>query len=110
MADLATANAGHTADFANGERREVVVQHEATLLLAFVAFETLHVVGGAEGCADESLGFAAGKERGAVDSGENADFDAEVADLVEGAVVRTDALLENLLTGRCSRGEAHSTC
>ncbi len=51
VADLATAYAGHTSNFTNGERREVIVQHELPLLLAFVAFHALRVVGGAERCA-----------------------------------------------------------
>ena len=97
MADLATADAGHTSNFANGERREVVVQHEAALLLAFVALHALRVVGGAERGGDERLGFAAGEERRAVHAGEHAGLDGDLADLVEGAVVGADAVVEYLL-------------
>ena len=97
MADLATADAGHTSNFANGERREVIVQHELPLLFAFVAFHALSVVGGAESCRDQRLGFAAGKECGAVHAGEDAGLDRDRADLVEGAVIGADAVVENLL-------------
>ncbi len=97
MADLAAADAGHAADFTDGERREVVVEHEAALLLAFVGFHALGVVGGAEGGGDEGLGFAAGEEGGAVDAGEDADLDGDGADLIEGAVVGADAVVEDLV-------------
>ena len=97
MADLATADAGHTSNFANGERREVIVQHEAALLLALVALHALRVVGGAERSGDECLGFAAGEERRAVHAGEDAGLDGDLADLVEGAVIGADAVVEDLL-------------
>ena len=97
VADLATADAGHTSNFTNGERREVVVQHEVTLLLAFVALHALRVVGGAERRGDQRLGFAAGEERRTVHAGQHAGLDRDLANLVEGAVVGTDAVVEYLL-------------
>ena len=97
VADLAAADAGHTSNFTNGERREVIVQHEAALLLALVALHALCVVGGAERGGDERLGFAAGEERGAVHAGEDAGLDRDLADLVEGAVIGADAVVENLV-------------
>ena len=60
VADFAAAYAGHAADFTYRERREVVVEHEAALLLAFVAFHALRVIGGAERRGDERLGFRRG--------------------------------------------------
>jgi hypothetical protein len=73
------------------------VQHERLLLLAFVAFKTLPIIGGAEGGSDQSLGFAAGEESGAVGAGQNAGFDADLANLIEGATVGTDAIDGDLL-------------
>src|SRR6185437_10340617 len=98
VADLAAAYTGHATNFADRERGEVVVQHEAALLLALVALHTLRVIGGAEGRGDKRLGFATGKESGAVNTGQNADLDGDLADLVEGAMIGTDALVENLFT------------
>ena len=63
--------------FSDGERREVVVQHEALLGFAFEGFEALLVVVGAEGGGDQRLGFAAGEERRTVGAGQNADFDRD---------------------------------
>ncbi len=97
VAHFATTDAGHTSCFTNAEGREVVVEHEVFLLLAFVALEALPVVGGAEGGGDQGLGFAAGEERGTVGAGQNAGLDADGADLVEGAAIGTDAFLRDLL-------------
>ena len=97
VADLATAYAGHTSNLTNGERRKVVVEHELALLLALVAFHTLCVVGGTESYGDESLSFAARKERRAMDARKNAHLNADLANLVEGAMVGADALVQNLL-------------
>ena len=49
MADFAAARAAHEADFADAERREVVVQHEALADVSpFQQFDALLVVLGAE--------------------------------------------------------------
>ncbi len=97
VADFAAAGAGHTSDFTDAVRREVVVEHEAALLLALVGFEPLGVVAGAEGRGDERLGFAAGEQGGAVGAGQDADLDVDLADLVEGAAIRADAIVEDLV-------------
>ena len=95
--DLAPARSAQKCNFANRERREVVVQHEALLGFAFEDFEALHVVAGAQGGGDQRLGFAAGEDGGAVGAGQDADFDPDVADLVEGAAVGTALLVDHLL-------------
>ena len=97
VADFATTYAGHTSNLTNGERREVIVQHELPLLLAFVAFHALRIVGGAERCADEGLGFAASEESRTVHAGEDTGLDGDLANLVEGAVIGANALVEHLL-------------
>ena len=96
MADFAAAGAAQKRNFTNRERREVVVQHEALLGFAFEDFQALHVVAGAEGGGDQGLGFAAGEDGGAVGAGQNADFDPDIADLVEGAAVGTALLIDHL--------------
>ena len=97
VADFAAADAGHAARFTDRERREVVVQHEALLLLAFEGFEALRVVVGAECCGDQGLRLAAGEERRAVGAGQHASLNGDGANLVEGAAVGTDAVLGDLL-------------
>jgi len=60
--------------------------------------ETLHVFLGAEGQSGERLGFAAGKERGTVDTREQANFASDHANLVERAAVGTAPGIENIVT------------
>ena len=93
MTDLATACAAQERHFAHRERREVVVQHEALLGFAFEGLKSLHVFAGAERRGDESLCFAAGEDRGTVRARQDADFDPDIADLVELAAVRDGASL-----------------
>src|SRR5665213_2982448 len=106
VADLAASDAGYASHGAHRERGKVVVQHEAAFLLAFVALHALRVVGGAEGRGDKGLGFATGEQGGAVDAGQNADLDRDLADLVEGAVIGTDALVQDLLAEDVSRSSS----
>ena len=74
------------------------MQHEALLGLAFEDFQPLHVVGGAERGGDQRLRFAAGEDRRAVRARQNADFDPDSANLVEGAAIGTALFLDHLLT------------
>ena len=98
MADFAAAGAAHEADFADAERREVVVQHEALGGLARLEqFDALLVVLGAEGDRDQRLRFAAGEEGRTVGARQNAGFDGDVADFVERAAIGTAAMLEHLV-------------
>ena len=86
------------------------MQHEAALLLALVALHPLRVVGGAERGGDERLGFAAGEQRRAVHAREHAGLDRDWADLVEGAVVGADAVVEHLVAEDLLAQELVSTC
>ena len=73
VADFAAARAAHEADFADAERREVVVQHEALGGLARLQqFDALLVVLGAERGGDQRLRFAAREERRAVGARQHA--------------------------------------
>src|SRR5437879_13523418 len=98
VADFAAARAAEELYFTDAERREIVVQHEAVeLVLLEEQVEALHVFLGAQGQSSERLGFAAGKERGTVDAGEQADFASDQTNLVEGAAVWTAASVENIV-------------
>ena len=97
VADFAATYAGHASHFADRERREVVVQHEALLLLALEGLQALRVVACAQGRRYQRLRFAAGEERRAVRAGQNADFDGDGTNFVECTAVGTDALLGDLL-------------
>ena len=97
VAHLAPSRAAHAARLAHAEGREVVVQHEGLLLLAFIAFQPLAFVGGAQRGRHQGLRLAAGKQRRAVRAGQNAGLDGDLANLVEGAAVGPDALLGHLL-------------
>ena len=59
MADLAAAGAAQELHFADRERREVVVEHEALPRLAVDGLDLLLIVGGAERRGHERLGLAA---------------------------------------------------
>ena len=84
-------------DFADRERREVVVEHEALPRLAVDHLDLLLVVGGAERGGDERLGLAAREHRRAVGARQHADFDRDRADLVERAAVEPLAALERFV-------------
>ncbi len=61
------------------------------------AFETLHVVAGAERGGDQCLGFTAGEDGAAVGAWQNTGFDPDLADLVERAPVGTALVIDYLV-------------
>src|SRR4029077_7524204 len=90
VADFAAAGAAKEFYFADAERREVVVQHEAIeLVLLEEQVEALHVFLGAEGQSGKSLRFAASEERGTMHAGKQPHFAGNMTNLVEGTAVRT---------------------
>ena len=97
MTDLAATGSAQEGDFAHREWREIVVQHEALLGFAFEGLEPLHVIGGAQRGRDQRLGFAASEDRGAVSAWQHADFDPDIANLIELAAVGATLLLDHLL-------------
>src|SRR5260370_27936196 len=99
MANFGAAGATKEFFFADAERREIVVEHEAVeLVLREEQVEALHVFLGAEGKGGESLGFTASEERGAMNAREQADFASDLAVLVEGAAIGTAAFIKNFDT------------
>src|SRR6185503_16889464 len=97
VADFAAAWARHAADFADRERREVVMQHEALPGFPFEAFDLLCIVGSAERAGDQRLRFAASEDGGAVGARQYAGFDPDRAHLVELAAVEADAVRQDFL-------------
>ena len=95
--DFPSSRAAQKCHFSHRKRRKIIVQHEAFFGFAFEGFEALHVVAGAERSRDQRLGFAAGEDGGTVGARQNADFDPDVANLVEGAAIGTALLLDDLL-------------
>ena len=83
MADLASPRSALRSGLADRERREVVVQHEALMLLAGDVLDLLLIVAGAECATDQRLGLAAGEDDGAVDAGQGAGLGPDRADFVE---------------------------
>ena len=96
---FATPDTGHAPGFANGKWREVVVQHEALLLLAFVGLQPLLVIRGAECDGDQRLCLPTSEERRTVGAGQYAGFDR---DLRESRQTRGDPD-ESLCFITCSR-------
>src|SRR5882757_2082546 len=95
MSYFAASGSTHESNLSHRERREVVVEHEAFLGFALEAFQSLHVVAGAEGGRDQRLGFTARKNRAAVGARQDADFNPDVANLIEGAAVGTAFVLND---------------
>ena len=84
-------------NFSHGEWGKVVVQHEALLGFAFKAFETLHVVAGAERGCNQRLGFTASEDGAAVGARQNAGFDPDFANLIESASIGTALVIDHLI-------------
>ncbi len=97
VADLATARSTQERDFAHRERREIVVQHEALLGFAFEGLQPLHVIARAQGRGDQGLGLTASEDRRAVSPGQHANFNPDIADLIELAAIGTALFFDHLL-------------
>ena len=96
MADLPPPGAAQEAGLADGEWREVVVQHESALRFALDPVQALGVGGGAQGHGGQGLGLAPGEQGGAVGAGQDADLAGEVADLVESTAVQAQVPFHHL--------------
>ncbi len=98
MADFATSGGTETADFARTVGREVVVQHEPLGgLAARHRVELLRILLRAERHRRKGLGLAARKDRAAVQTRQNADLRRKRTDLVLGAAVDAQPLLQHVL-------------
>src|SRR6185436_10698019 len=95
VADLAARGTAEELHFTDGERREVVMEHETLEGLALEVLDLLRLARSAEGHGDERLRLAAGEDRGAVRTRQNADLDRDRTDLVEAAAVDALVLVEH---------------
>ena len=94
VADLAAAGAAGCAGLADRVRREVVVVNVALGLLIGQVIHELVVLGAAQGAGGQHLGLAAGEHAGAMDTGQDAHFCGQRADLVDAAAIHALALIE----------------
>ena len=79
VADFAALRRADAAGFAGGERRHVVVEHEAVVVLAHQRVDLLLVALGAERRDDQRLRFAAREQRRAVGARQHAGADLDRA-------------------------------
>ena len=98
VSDLAPAGPAQERHFADRERREVVVEHEALPLLALEALDLLRIVGRAERAGDERLRLAAREHGRAVSARQHARLDPDRADLVELAAIEPYAALQDFVS------------
>ena len=89
--------AGHAARLPDRERREVVVVHEAAVLLEREVVDPLALLGGAEGEQRHDLRLAAGEEARAVRARADRHLAGDRADLLLGAAVGAALLDRDLL-------------
>ncbi len=87
VADLAPAGAAHRTRFADRVGREVVEVHVVLFAVLFQRVHHLRVVAGAEDQRGQHLGLAAREQAGAVDTGQQADFAGDLADVGRAAPV-----------------------
>jgi hypothetical protein len=93
--DLAAARPAEELRLTRRERREVVVEVEALVLVVEDLVHALHVAAGAQGDLREDLRLAAGEDRRAVHAREVVDLAPDVADLVRLATVDPEAFRED---------------
>jgi hypothetical protein len=98
MADLAAARSAEALDLAGGERREVVMEHEAAEHIALERLQLLLVILGAKRRRHERLSLAPGKEGGPVDPRQIPDLGPDGAHLGHPATVQADPLLHDHAT------------
>lgn len=79
VADFAALGHADATGFAGGERRHVVVHHEAVAVLAHERVDDLLVLLGAQRGHDQRLGFAAGEQGAAVSARQHAQAHADRA-------------------------------
>ena len=74
VADFATPGEAKTAGFANGIRREIIVQHEMLAIIFSQAIDDLLVLARTQCCRHQGLGLATRKQGGTVRSGKDTDL------------------------------------
>src|SRR5229473_209754 len=95
MANFAARRSTQEFDFAGGERRKIVVEHELLVAFAQQRVDFLLVGRGPERHGNERLGFAAREYRGTMRARQHLDLRAQRANLGRLAIVDTAILFEN---------------
>ena len=113
MADLAAARAADRPHFADGERREVVVEHELLAVLVDQAVDALLVAAGAERDRDQRLRLAALEHGRAVHPRQDVDLALDLPQRLVVAAVGPRAVEDQIaddasLPGRARRCESAS--
>ena len=89
MPDFATLGRTHHAGLTDGERREVVVQHEGLAALALQAVDDLRIAARAKRRDDHRLSLTTGKQCRAMRARQHADLDGDGAHRERVAAVDT---------------------
>ena len=97
MANFATSRTTEKVPLHQRRTGKVIVQHEAFLGFALEGPQPLHVFTGAESSRYQSLGFAASKDCRTVGTGQHADFNPDISNLIELAAIGTTLLFDDLL-------------
>src|SRR5579871_743963 len=97
MTNLTPTNPTHPTHFSNRERREVIVQHEATLLLTLIALQPLSIVSRTQSRTHQRLRLSASEQRRTVNARQNSNLNRDLTNLVKSPVVGTNALVQNLI-------------
>ena len=98
MADFTALGRAHPAGLADGEGREVVVEHKGFLTLPLQSVNDLRVALGAQGSHHQGLGLAAGKQGGAMGARQHAGAHADLAHVAGGAAVDAALAGQNAAT------------
>jgi hypothetical protein len=104
VADLAPARAADRPHLADGERREVVVEHELLRILVDQAVDPLLVLAGAERDGDEGLRLAALEQRRTVHPRQQVDLAVDRTERLVVAAVGPLALEDQLADGPLLEG------
>ena len=96
MADLTPSGRPHAPGFAHRVRREIVVEHEGFLVGPLQRIDVLLVVTGTERGDRQGLGLAAGEQRAAMGTRQDADLGQDRPHGLEVAAVDADAALEDV--------------
>src|SRR3954470_14708813 len=97
MTDFAAPRTREAADFTDRERREVVMEHEALVVLPGDVLDFLLVVRRAQRAGDQRLRFSTREDNGTVDARQDARLGPDRPNLVKLAAVEAHALVEHFV-------------
>src|SRR6056297_335001 len=97
VTNFAATRCANTTSFTYGVRREVVVEQERILTLAFQRINDLHIAGGTQRGGHDGLGLATGKQGRTMNTGQNAHFNFDRTHGFVVATVNPRLAVDNLL-------------